>query len=253
MRWPDRQQGGRIVLKSDGQPCPFPPSGDAMPRGRPRTQPQARCPKPEHRGSTTYAAGTYTTKNGRRQRYRCEPLTGAKHTFTVVLEERVQARDRHTQPPPECQRGHNGGRPPQRHLRDPVSSTPPVLPLRARRARPRRERRSGHAPQVHNGLAPRPRPEQALRAGNWVRINDAARHLRTTTLRITKLAEAGALTANTVSGVAWFDLAELDAHREASQTAEQRVPLRKTAARKLPKQTRRPPPSKARRSKPNAS
>ena len=63
-----------------------------MPPGRPRYKPKARCPKPEHRGSATYAGGVYTTKTGRRQRYRCLPLVGHKYSFSVVLEEAAQSR-----------------------------------------------------------------------------------------------------------------------------------------------------------------
>ena len=78
-----------------------------MPAGRPRSVARARCPKPEHKGSHTVSTGTYETKSGRRQRYRCHPLTGDAHTFTVVLTH-PGPRTRNDEPPPPCPRGHVG-------------------------------------------------------------------------------------------------------------------------------------------------
>jgi hypothetical protein len=49
----------------------------------PRRAPRARCPDPLHQGSHVFAKGTVTQKSGTVRRYRCEPLTGRAHYFTV--------------------------------------------------------------------------------------------------------------------------------------------------------------------------
>lgn len=55
--------------------------------GRPRTVAQARCPDPAHRGSNVVGSGARATTSGTRQTYRCDPPTGSRHYFTVVLTE----------------------------------------------------------------------------------------------------------------------------------------------------------------------
>src|SRR5665647_2663635 len=55
--------------------------------GRPRTVTRARCPDPAHRGSNVVGSGSRATSSGTRQTYRCDPLTGSQHFFTVVLTE----------------------------------------------------------------------------------------------------------------------------------------------------------------------
>lgn len=46
---------------------------------------EGRGTHPEPKGSHTVSVGTYETRTGHRRRYRCHPLTGDTHTFSVVL------------------------------------------------------------------------------------------------------------------------------------------------------------------------
>lgn len=55
--------------------------------GRPRVVSTARCSDPTHRGGNVVGAGKRATKSGTRQTYRCDPLTGDRHYFTVVTSE----------------------------------------------------------------------------------------------------------------------------------------------------------------------
>lgn len=57
-------------------------------RGRPkRYTDEVRCPNPLHRGSSTSVCRTRATKTGTRRIYRCRPLLGDPHYFTLVLSE----------------------------------------------------------------------------------------------------------------------------------------------------------------------
>lgn len=55
--------------------------------GRPRVVITARCPDPTHRGGNVVGAGKRATQSGTRQTYRCDPLAGDRHYFTVVTAE----------------------------------------------------------------------------------------------------------------------------------------------------------------------
>lgn len=69
--------------------------------GRRKARPEARCL--EHPGSVVVAVGSYSTKSGRRQRYRCTPSVGDQHTFVVGVDPPVRKRAIALwSPPPEC-------------------------------------------------------------------------------------------------------------------------------------------------------
>lgn len=73
----------------------------------PRTAPRAHCPDPLHQGSLVRAWGTFERSAGRYRRYRCEPLTGDRHYFSVGIEGGRRRRSLAGQP--ECP-GHRGSR-----------------------------------------------------------------------------------------------------------------------------------------------
>lgn len=52
----------------------------------PARAPKARCPDRLHKGSAIQAWGTFRRASGRYRRYRCEPLAGATHWFSVGIE-----------------------------------------------------------------------------------------------------------------------------------------------------------------------
>lgn len=79
--------------------------------------------------------------------------------------------------------------------------------------------------------------------GNWVRINEAARQLNTTTLRVAQLAEAGALHTQSVNGLTWFDADELEQHRATLAMPTPAATTKNAARRALPKQTYRRKPA----------
>ena len=76
--------------------------------GRPRVVPQARCPS--HRSATVSSMGTRQTPTGPRRRYRCQPLLGKPHTFSVALDDDGEVQERNRSAPPKCPRGHVGGK-----------------------------------------------------------------------------------------------------------------------------------------------
>lgn len=113
--------------------------------GRQPSLPPARCPDVTHRGSRVKADGTYNTTEGRRRRYRCTPLVGKRHSFSLVLTVDGPALAGWTKPPACPREGHeewpvvrNGtygkraANPRQRYLctpgdgEDPHAFTPPL-------------------------------------------------------------------------------------------------------------------------------
>jgi hypothetical protein len=65
----------------------------------PRRIAQARCPDPRHRRAAVSANGTYARGERRFRRYRCRPLAGDPHTFSVPID---GANAVPMSPPPPC-------------------------------------------------------------------------------------------------------------------------------------------------------
>ncbi len=77
-------------------------------KGQGRKHPALRCPEPTHRGSNVVAHSSKSTNTGKRRVYRCEPLNGGRHFFTVVIadDDAAPSTPRPTrvrQPAPRCE------------------------------------------------------------------------------------------------------------------------------------------------------
>jgi hypothetical protein len=69
-------------------------------RGRPRSLPQMRCPRPP--SGRVIAHGMRQLATGPHQRYRCTPASGAPHMFDLPLDDGGQPVVRSWSPPPVC-------------------------------------------------------------------------------------------------------------------------------------------------------
>lgn len=56
-----------------------------MPKRGPKPKFEMRCPNPLHEGSDVVAKGPRETKRGTVRRFKCSPLSGDEHTFTVLM------------------------------------------------------------------------------------------------------------------------------------------------------------------------
>jgi hypothetical protein len=70
----------------------------------PRRAPTAQCPDPLHVGARVVAWGIESRKQGKVRRYKCHPLVGYPHSFSVGIEGGRRVRGQQGAPP--CPQGH---------------------------------------------------------------------------------------------------------------------------------------------------